>query len=140
MRVVIFTSRRSTRAPRGFAVRKLQVNLLGPRIPARESKLKRQKSRSRPRLEEVEGRVMMSTFQVNTTRDTVAVNLRTGKDSTGHISLRSAIMAANAKGGSNTINLRKGRYTLSIAGTNEDASATGDLDISSNLISKGSGS
>ena len=31
--------------------------------------------------------------------DTVAVNLKTGKDATGHISLRSAIMAADAQGG-----------------------------------------
>ena len=83
---------------------------------------------------------MMSTFQVNTTLDTVAVDLRTGKDATGHVSLRSAIMAANAHGGSNTIKLRSGTYTLTIAGANEDASATGDLDIASNLTIKGSGS
>ena len=81
----------------------------------------------------------MSTFQVNTTLDTVAANLRTGKDATGHISLRSAIMAADAKGGSNTIKLPSGPYTLSIAGANEDASTTGDLDITSNLTIKGSG-
>ena len=82
----------------------------------------------------------MSTFQVNTTLDTVAVDLRTGKDATGHISLRSAIMAADASGGSNTIKLRNGTYTLTIAGANEDASATGDLDITGNLTIKGSGS
>ena len=82
----------------------------------------------------------MSTFQVNTTLDTVAVDLRTGKDATGHISLRSAIMAADAKGGSNTISLKSGTYTLTIAGANEDASATGDLDITGNLTIKGAGS
>ena len=59
---------------------------------------------------------MLSTFQVNTTLDTVAVDLRTGKDATGHISLRSAIMAADASGGSSTIKLGKGTYTLTIAG------------------------
>ena len=96
--------------------------------------------RSCPRLEQLEGRIVMSTFRVNTTLDTVAVNLRTGKDATGHISLRSAIMAADARGGSNTINLPSGTYTLTIAGANEDASATGDLDITSNLTIKGSGS
>ena len=82
----------------------------------------------------------MSTFQVNTTLDTVAVDLHTGKDATGHISLRSAIMAADARGGSNTIKLRNGTYTLTIAGANEDLSATGDLDITNNLTIKGSGS
>jgi hypothetical protein len=93
-----------------------------------------------PQLERLEGRLVMSTFRVNTTLDTVAVDLRTGKDATGHISLRSAIMAANARGGSNTIKLRSGTYTLTIAGANEDASATGDLDIASNLTIKGAGS
>ena len=79
----------------------------------------------------------MSTFRVNTTLDTVAVNLRRGKDATGHISLRSAIMAADARGGSNTIILRSGTFTLTIAGANEDASATGDLDLTGNLTIKG---
>ncbi len=49
-------------------------------------------------------------------------------------------MAADARGGSNTINLPSGTYTLTIAGANEDASATGDLDITSNLTIKGAGS
>ena len=42
------------------------------------------------------------------TLDTVAVNLKTGKDASGHVSLRSAIMAADAKGGSNKIILPAG--------------------------------
>ena len=49
-------------------------------------------------------------------------------------------MAADARGGSNTIILRSGTYTLTIAGANEDAGATGDLDITRNLTIKGSGS
>ena len=57
------------------------------------------KQQSFPRLEHLEPRIALSTFHVNTTLDTVAVNLRTGKDAAGHISLRSAIMAADAKGG-----------------------------------------
>jgi hypothetical protein len=95
--------------------------------------------RSCPRLERLEGRLVLSTFQVNTTLDTLAVNLRTGRDATGHISLRSAIMAADANGGSNTIKLRNGTFTLTIAGANEDASATGDLDITSNVTINGAG-
>ena len=58
---------------------------------------RRQAKRSRPRLEVLEHRVVLSTFKVNTTLDTVAVNLKTGKDASGHISLRSAIMAADAR-------------------------------------------
>jgi hypothetical protein len=58
----------------------------------------RSTSRLRPRLELLEHRVVLSTFRVNTTLDTVAVDFRNGKDATGHVSLRSAIMAADAKG------------------------------------------
>src|SRR5262249_5989699 len=97
------------------------------------------KTRSRPRLEQLESRIVMSTFRVNTLLDTIAVDLRTGKDASGHISLRSAIMAANAKGGSNTIKLRGGTFPLTIAGANEDASAAGDLDITGNVTIKGAG-
>ena len=100
---------------------------------------RRSRSRSCPRLEQLEPRIALSTFQVNTTLDTVAVNLHTGKDNTGHISLRSAIMAADAHGGSNTIKLKSGLFKLTIAGANEDASASGDLDIKGRLTIKGAG-
>ena len=89
--------------------------------------------------EGLEQRLVLSTFQVNSLLDTVAVNLKSGKDSSGHITLRSAIMAADAKGGSNTIKLPSGTITLTIAGADEDASATGDLDIKGNLTIKGKG-
>ena len=91
----------------------------------------------RPRLEGLEDRLVLSTFNVNTTLDTVAVNLQNGKDSTGHISLRSAIEAANARPGSDTISLPSGTFTLTIAGANEDAGATGDLDITGDLTING---
>ena len=107
---------------------------------ARRDHFRRQKVRSFPQLESFENRVVLSTFQVNTTLDTVAVDLHTGKDATGHVSLRSAIMAADASAGSNTIKLPNGTYKLTIAGASEDASATGDLDISGNLTIKGSSS
>ena len=55
-------------------------------------------------------------FKVNTLLDTVAVNLKTGKDASGHISLRSAIEAANAKPNSDTILLPNGTIKLTIAG------------------------
>ena len=83
------------------------------------------------------GRVVLSTFKVNTTLDTVAVNLKTGKDASGHISLRSAIMAANARPNADTIILPGGTYQLTIAGGSEDKAATGDLDINGKLTLKG---
>jgi len=43
-----------------------------------------------PWLEALESRMVLSTFKVNTLLDTVAVNLKTGKDASGHVSLRSA--------------------------------------------------
>ena len=99
--------------------------------------LKRTTRVARPILEGLDARVLLSTFKVNTTLDTVAVNLKTGKDATGHISLRSAIQAANAKPNSDTIILPKGTFTLTIPGANEDADATGDLDINGNVTIKG---
>ena len=73
--------------------------------------------------------------------DTVAVNVHNGKDATGYISAaRSAIQAADAHAGSNTIIVPKGTFTLTIPGRGEDASATGDLDITGNLSIKGKNS
>jgi hypothetical protein len=69
----------------------------------RTGNTKRKPTRSCPSLEALEQRLQLSTFKVNTTLDTLAVNLHTGKDASGHISLRSAIMAADAHGGSSTI-------------------------------------
>src|SRR5262245_31169313 len=84
-------------------------------------------------LEVLETRMAPAVFTVNSLSDTVAVNLVTGVDSTGHITLRSAIQSANNLGGSNTINLPAGIITLTIAGAGEDNAATGDLDIKNNL-------
>src|SRR5215469_6250819 len=107
---------------------------------ARKKCGKRQVTRYQPGLQRLEDRVVLSTFRVNTTLDTVAVDLKRGKDAAGHVSLRSAIQAADARGGSNTIILPAGTFTLTIAGAGEDAGATGDLDITGNLTIKGNGS
>jgi len=61
----------------------------------------------------------------------------TNTDDGGSGSLRQAILDANASPGPDTINLPAGTYTLSIAGTGEDAAATGDLDITDNLTITG---
>ena len=71
-----------------------------------------------------------STIVVNTTADSLAVD--------GHCSLREAVLAANAghsvdtckiRNATRTIVLPPGRYVLAIPGRDEDASATGDLDL-----------
>ncbi len=93
-----------------------------------------------PTIERLEDRVVLSTFKVNTPLDTVATNLKTGKDSSGHISLRSAIEAANAKPNGDTIILPPATIGFTIAGSGENQSASGDLDIQGNLTIKGKGS
>jgi len=100
---------------------------------------KRQVRAFRPLLAGLEHRLVLSTFRVNTTLDTVAVNLKNGQDTTGHISLRSAIMAADAKPNADTIIVPAGTFALTIGGTGEDNDATGDLDITGNLTLKGKG-
>jgi hypothetical protein len=88
----------------------------------------------------LESRLVPSTFTVNTFADTTAVNLITGQDSSGNISLRSALMAANNLGGSNTIDLPAGTYNLTIppSGLSGDA-ASGDLDVMNDLTLVGTG-
>lgn len=90
---------------------------------------------SRPHMEVLETRLAPAVFDVNTVADTTAVNLNTGLDASGNISLRSALMAANHLGSTNTINLRAGTYKL----------ASGELDINGgptkdNLTITGAGS
>jgi CSLREA domain-containing protein len=59
--------------------------------------------------------------------------------SSGFCTLRAAIQEANAMPGEDTITLPSGRYVLSIGGRNEDAAATGDLDVTDALIINGAG-
>src|SRR5712692_4174697 len=69
-------------------------------------------------LEVLEARTAPAVFTVNTFDDTVEANRDgSGLDAAGNISLRSAIMATNDLGGTNTINLSAGMYTLTIAPT-----------------------
>lgn len=81
-----------------------------------------------------------ATITVNTTVDELNTN--------GNCSLREGIQAANtnslvdaclAGSGTDTIILPAGTYTLGIAGTGEDANATGDLDVTGGLIINGAG-
>lgn len=54
-------------------------------------------------------------------------------------SLREAIRAANATPGPDVVVLPAGTFTLGIAGAGEDAAATGDLDITDDIIVEGVG-
>src|SRR4051812_3496022 len=82
-----------------------------------------------PRLELLEDRLAPATFHVNTLNDTAAINLVTGQDSHGDVSLRSALQAANHLGGSNSIVLGAATYTLT----------QGPLSVHNNLSVSGSG-
>src|SRR5262245_43869699 len=71
--------------------------------------------RTRLVLEVLEGRTAPAVFTVNTFADTVeATRDGSGLDAAGQVSLRSAAMATNDLGGSNTIVLSAGTYNLTI--------------------------
>lgn len=70
-----------------------------------------------------------ATFTVNSTADTAGLQANC-VNGTSPCTLRSAIQAANASVGvADVIILPAGTYTLTIPGINENAAATGDLDI-----------
>jgi uncharacterized repeat protein (TIGR01451 family) len=83
----------------------------------------------RPQLTVLEDRVAPASFTVNTFADTNVKDFTNGTDSTGHVSLRSAIQTANHLGGSNTISLPAGTYDLSL----------GQLSLKNNLTLTGAG-
>ena len=74
-------------------------------------------------------------FIVDSTDDAVDDDPGDGAidDGTGKSTLRAAIMETNALAGADTIFLPAGTYTLSLAGIDEDGSATGDLDVTDHL-------
>jgi len=65
----------------------------------------------------------------------------TGGAGNGQVSLRSAVIAANAHAGFDTITLGNGTYTLTISsgGTFENAALSGDLDINDSVAITGNG-
>src|SRR5438874_7850918 len=119
-------------------LRALTSRLRGPRPVKRPAR--RRPSRP-PVVEWLEDRTVPSTFNVNTTVDSVDVSPGDGvaQDSLGRTSLRAAIMEANALAGADTINVPAGTYALTRAGANEDAAATGDPDITGDLSIVGGG-
>ncbi|HEX6386435.1 MAG TPA: CSLREA domain-containing protein, partial [Anaerolineae bacterium] len=81
------------------------------------------------------------TFTVNSTADAVDANPGDGVCATvvAECTLRAAIQEANGLAGADTITLPAGTYVLALAGANEDAAATGDLDITGDLTINGAG-
>src|SRR6266540_6446463 len=80
-------------------------------------------------------------FTVDATHDAVDASPGDGvcADATGACTLRAAVMETNALPGADEISLPAGTYVLSIPGAGEDASATGDLDITDGLKITGAG-
>jgi hypothetical protein len=90
--------------------------------------------RLRLALETLEDRTAPAIFSVNTFADTVeAVRDGSGLDADGNISLRSAIMATNDLGGSNSIVLSAGTYQLTIP-RNGNGDDSGGLKIGKGLV------
>jgi len=80
-------------------------------------------------------------FSVNTTVDAVDASPGDGLCATasGQCSLRAAIQETNAQPGTDDIHVPTGTYQLTIGGNNENAAATGDLDVTDSVRIYGSG-
>ncbi|MGZ6070666.1 MAG: hypothetical protein ACXWK8_05580, partial [Myxococcaceae bacterium] len=63
----------------------------------------------------------------------------TCRTAAGTCTLRAALQEANAHAGPDSVLLPAGTYTLTISGPAEDAAATGDLDITDDLLLVGAG-
>ncbi len=87
------------------------------------------------RLEPLEDRRLLAVFDVNSTLDSVDFSPGDGfaRDAAGNTTVRAAVMESNALAGPDTINVPAGTYNLTISGADEDAAATGDLDIADDL-------
>ena len=91
--------------------------------------------------ETLEARTLLTTFTVDTLTDATDAIPGDGSadDGSGNVTLRAAIQEANALAGDDDIILPAGVVQLSISGALEDAAATGDLDILSNVTITGAG-
>lgn len=83
-----------------------------------------------------EGQILVTTFADGADSNPADSISQTAS---GQSTLRSAIQTANTVAGLNTIVLEPGVYFLNLAGAGEDASATGDLDITSQIVILGNG-
>ena len=79
-------------------------------------------------------------LSVTTTKDSTDARPGDGKcaDASGRCSLRAAVQEANASGGGSVV-LGQDTYRLTLSGIDEDAGATGDLDITTRIVLDGRG-
>ena len=84
---------------------------------------------------------MAANFTVDSTADAVDASPGDGACATlaGACTLRAAVQETNARPGADTISVPPGTYVLAIPGAGEDASVTGNLDITDDLTITGSG-
>ncbi len=82
-----------------------------------------------------------ATFAVDTTTDSVDAQPGDGlcADALQRCSLRAAIQESNALTGDDAIDLGSGDFALTIAGTQENLAASGDLDVTAPLTLTGAG-
>lgn len=82
-----------------------------------------------------------ATFDVDTNADSIDAAPGDGicADAASRCSLRAAIMEANALEGADQIDLPAGVFAFELAGADEDAGASGDLDIADDLAIEGAG-
>lgn len=87
------------------------------------------------RFEQLEDRAVPAVFSVNSVLDEIDLTPGNGVVDTasGGVTLRGAIMESNALAGDDDILLQAATYNLTIAGAEEDGSATGDLDVMTNI-------
>jgi CSLREA domain-containing protein len=92
-------------------------------------------------LHDAPARAVGATFVVDITADEAddSPGDAVCETSGGGCSLRAAVQEANALAGADTITLPAGIYTFALNGPNEDAAATGDLDITESLTITGAG-
>jgi 6-phosphogluconolactonase (cycloisomerase 2 family) len=114
-------------------------NRLADKIVRRKVTRRKTANRLSQLTERLEARTLLTSFTVDSFFDTVdqTPGDTFALDATGQTSLRAAIMEANAAPGSDTIMLGGGIFNLSLEGTDEDGAATGDLDITNDLIIQG---
>ncbi|MEY2457561.1 MAG: hypothetical protein QOK06_2666 [Acidimicrobiaceae bacterium] len=81
-----------------------------------------------------------ATFTVDATRDATDTAINgTCAATGGGCTLRAALQEANATAAADTISLPAGRFRITLAGTVEDAAATGDFDSTQTLTITGAG-
>ena len=99
----------------------------------RRRRHKATRQHTRLRLESLEDRLLLTTFNVNSVDD-LPIN-----PNDGLVTFREAVIEANSNAGADLITVPAGTYSLSIPGSGEGAAATGDVDITDDVTIIGAG-